>query len=158
MSAADVPDEFRLSVASSVPPPSESLDSDRQASIFNSAMSSLFAAVLNGTVGHCHKIMLDCALRSLFGAHDHKILKEAFHDAKGTRSIFKMSCPAKVAAALDRSTSQCFERLCRSDPDFSSCTVSGLLSFIIKGKLFLLTVLLCSAFIIFLTIVFSSAR
>ena len=141
-STADVPEEFAF-----VFPSSASMESQRQDFIFDSALNSLFAAVLKGSVGRCEKIMLDCAMRSLLGAYDHKIVKSAFRDAKGTRTNFKMPHSAKVALALDRASTQCLERLRRADPNFSSFTVSGLLSFVSKGKLCRHSYMLCIIFL-----------
>ena len=115
--------------------------------MLGSALSALFMAVLNGSVDRRQKIILDCAFRSLFGAHDHKILDTAFRDAKGTKTIFKVSHPVDVARALDRSASKCLECLRGLDPDFSAFTVSCLLHFVSKGTLSKLFLYLRRAFI-----------
>ena len=136
ISSAGIPDEFISNVASTPPPSFVSSDSASQVSNLDNALHFLFSAVIDGSVVNCQELMLDCALRSLLGPSDHKLLKTAFGDAKGTRTMFKVPYPAKVGLALNKATTHCLECLRRCDPSFLSFTVPGLLSFVSKGKLF----------------------
>jgi hypothetical protein len=135
LSTSNVPDEFCSELVGIPACSSVSLDSQHHVPMLGSALSALFMAVLNGSVDRRQKIILDCAFRSLLGAHDHKMLDTAFRDAKGTKTVFKISQPADVARALDRASSKCLECLRGLDPDFSAFTVACLLSFVSKGTL-----------------------
>lgn len=110
------------------------LDSKRHVSVFDTVLNGLFTAVLNDSFSHCHKTILDSAMCSLLGTQDHNLLKAAFHGATRIQAIFKADCASKVTLAIEKATAQCLECLLKCDPELSSLTISGLVSFISKGK------------------------
>jgi hypothetical protein len=132
--AADIPAEFGADIVSHVPSSSQVLDSKRHVSVFDTVLNSLFIAVLNDSFSQCHKTILDSAMCSLLGTQDHNLLKAAFHGATRIQAIFKAACASKVTLAIEKATVQCLECLLKCDPELSSVTVSGLVSFISKSK------------------------
>jgi hypothetical protein len=136
MSDKDVPAEFDPHFSSPVMLSSPSLDDELHRSTFDSILSSLIKAFVDGPVDYCQKMLLDSALHSLVGVYDYNFLKSAFGNSKGGQGILKQSCPCKFALVLDRIATQCMEHLRRSDPRLSSFTVPDLLSFIVKGMCF----------------------
>lgn len=93
--------------------------------------------------------MLDSALHALIGEQDQKFLKAAFVKMKKSPTLLKLDRPSKFAIVLDKFTSQCLEHLRTSDPELSSFTAFGLLSFITKGKFVLCMLYLFSNFCVF---------
>ena len=133
ISDEDIPAEFHSHFSSQMLLSSPSLDNELHHSTFDSILSSLIKAFVDGPVDYCQKMLLDSALHSLVGVNDYNFLKSAIGNSKGCQGILQHSCPTKFALVLDKIATQCMERLCRSDPRLSIFTVPDLLSFIVKG-------------------------
>ncbi len=107
---------------------------ERLLAAYDSILTLLINAAISGSIDYSQKVMLDSALCFLLGERDLKFLKSTFGNAKKAPNLLKLERPSKFALVLDKVATKCLEHLRRSDPELSSFTVPGLLSFITKGK------------------------
>jgi ABC-type Fe3+ transport system permease subunit len=96
--------------------------------------SALFTAFLNRALDRCENAILETALCILLGSHDFQLLKTELNQMDWTASISCVSCPSKVALALDRAITILLERLQKFDSKLASYDVPSLLSCICNGK------------------------
>jgi hypothetical protein len=91
-------------------------------------------SIVNEGLDRHQKLLLNCALRTLLGASDLQTLATFFKERKRSQTTSKGSRPVEGALSLETTVLRFCECYCSIDPELSSLTVPGLISFIVKGQ------------------------